>query len=555
MANFKLAASLMLLASANAFTLPTTGITVRSSSISSSSQLQMSNVVVISPPGGIGEVAAVKAAKMGSSVRWFVITPPSSTATVALSGSTMDSIAKDGKGTGSVELAGAQADSLLLPTDDSASALSAVSTWCGSNLDGIICVYDGVEESITAANNVPGAKPMDGGEVFKTRTAMMDAIRVAAKEASAGVVRDGVKVALLPFEKEKTGGEEEDSGLAFLGSLLGGNKVEIPSTLSAALGSNNLVTVRYGDLFGIPESSPEASAFLGGPRKYPVLRDEYTMMAVRIDPTVSVSGNTMMGESSRSSRLAVGEAAVRMATKSIPLSTASLDVCLTSLTGMEGPDEEDWVDDFKRAQQAATSPSAELFNAAFGSVPSIDRLADWMATKWAPAVLKTYDIAGIRVGARPVYASRVGDGKIEIVWQELKDFKTNFVGTMIIEVTESGITAVRGGGDASAGYGSVSRSPLNGEDILVRRLSDAAVQAIEKGLATKPAPTKRKKKVQKVTPVVVSTVVSAGAVETPAAASAKAESGPRTTGARRSSERARGKRRTRKAPEDDGGFQ
>lgn len=249
MTNFKLAASLMLLASANAFTLPTTS----SASPSRSTQLQMSNVVVISPPGGIGEVAAVKAAKMGSSVRWFVITPPSSTATVALSGPTMDSIAKDGSG--SVELAGAQADSLLLPTDDSSSALSAVSTWCGSNVDGIICVYDGVDESITAANNVPGAKPMDGGEVFKTRTAMMDAIRVAAKEASAGVVRDGVKVALLPFEKEMGTGDEENSGPGFLGSLLGGNKVEVPSTLSDAMGSNNLVTVRYGDLFGIPESS------------------------------------------------------------------------------------------------------------------------------------------------------------------------------------------------------------------------------------------------------------------------------------------------------------
>lgn len=68
-----------------------------------------------------------------------------------------------------------------------------------------------------------------------------------------------------------------------------------------------------------------------------------------------------------------------------------------------------------------------------------------------------------------------------------------------------------------------------------------------------PAPTKRKKKAQKVAPV-VSTVVSAGAIETPAAP-AKTESGPRTTGARRSSERARGKRRTRKAPENDGGFQ
>tara|TARA_B110000261_G_scaffold130332_1_gene146150 strand:- start:171 stop:344 length:174 start_codon:yes stop_codon:yes gene_type:complete len=45
-------------------------------------------------------------------------------------------------------------------------------------------------------------------------------------------------------------------------------------------------------------------------------------------------------------------------------------------------------------------------------------------------------------------------------------------------------------------------------------------------------------------PVVVSTVVAAGAVETPVAAKpAASEAGPRTTGAVRSSERKRGKRR------------
>ncbi len=238
-------------------------------------------------------------------------------------------------------------------------------------------------------------------------------------------------------------------------------------------------------LFIHPSSQPDASAFLGGPRKYPVLRDEYTMKAIRIDPTISVSGNTMMGDSSRSSRLSVGEAAVRMATKSVDIS-GNLDVCITSLSGMESPDDEDWAEDFARVQKAMKeNGGAELFSVAFGSVPNLERLADWLATKWAPAVLKTYDIAGIRVGGRPVYASRVGSNGVEIVWQELKDFQTLFVGTMMIEVTNEGITASRGPGDASAGFGSVSKKPLAGEDILVRRLSDAAVQAIEKGLATK----------------------------------------------------------------------
>ncbi len=209
------------------------------------------------------------------------------------------------------------------------------------------------------------------------------------------------------------------------------------------------------------------------------------MKAIRIDPTISVSGNTMMGDTSRSSRLSVGEAAVRMATKSVDISSG-LDICITSLSGMESPDDEEWSEDFARVQKSMKeNGGAELFSAAFGSVPNLERLADWLATKWAPAVLKTYDIAGIRVGARPVYASRVGSNRVEIVWQELKDFQTLVVGKMMIEVTNEGITASRAPGDASVGFGSISKKPLAGEDILVRRLSDAAVQAMEKGLATK----------------------------------------------------------------------
>ncbi len=230
---------------------------------------------------------------------------------------------------------------------------------------------------------------------------------------------------------------------------------------------------------------PDTSPFVGGPRKYPVFRDEYIMRSVRVDPSKTVSGNNMLGENSRSSRLAVGEAAVRMATKSIELKSG-IDVCLTSLRGMERPGDEEWSEEFSRAIEAMEKTiGGELFNVAFGGVPSTERLADWLATKWAPAVLKTYDIAGIRVGARPVFASRIGENGVEIVWQELKDFKTNVVGRMIIEVSDSGITAKRGPGDPNVGYGSISSKPLAGEDILVRRLADAATQALEKGLAQK----------------------------------------------------------------------
>jgi hypothetical protein len=153
---------------------------------------------------------------------------------------------------------------------------------------------------------------------------------------------------------------------------------------------------------------------------------------------------------------------------------------------MDLPSDDEWAEEFSRAQEALEkNRNGELFSASFGSVKSLERLSDWLATKWAPAVLKTYDIAGIRVGARPVYASRIGENQVEIVWQELKDFKTTIVGKMIIQVFDNGLIARRAAGDANAGYGTISSKPLAGEDILVRRLAEAATQAVEKGLATK----------------------------------------------------------------------
>ena len=147
---------------------------------------------------------------------------------------------------------------------------------------------------------------------------------------------------------------------------------------------------------------------------------------------------------------------------------------------------EQWKEEFERAQKMLSSgQGARLFTADFASVPNTSRLADWLATKWAPAVLRTYEIATIRAGERPVYVSRVDDDKVEIVWQQLVNFESVTVGRMTIEVKNDGLVALRGPGDKNSGFGSVSNKPLNGEDVIVRFLAEAASQAVEKGLAKK----------------------------------------------------------------------
>lgn len=163
--------------------------------------------------------------------------------------------------------------------------------------------------------------------------------------------------------------------------------------------------------------------------------------------------------------------------------------------------------------------------------------------------MRTYDIAGIRVGARPVYASRTSPNSVEIVWQQLVNFESKTVGKMKIDVSDSGWVASRIAGDASQGFGKVSLKPLSGEDILIRSLADAASQAVEKGLATKSKVKKAKKTTETKAATTIqqtSTVVSSGSVP-PTASAPSVSSGPRS-GASRSSERSRGSRKKKASP-------
>lgn len=460
--------SILLVAESLAFLLPHATTCVRPPKsyleMSSSGASSAKSLVVISPPGGVGEVAAVKAANMGNSVRWFVVSQEANQ-NVVLSQTASEGIAEAG---GSVELAGADAQSLLLPAEDPKSAIQAVSKWCGS-ADGFACTFDGVEK----------AKPMEGQnaqEMWK------NAIKLAAKQVSPSI--SGTKLAILSAFADDEDGEEKEDSKGLFGSFIKGSEVQVPATLTEALGPGKITILRHGQLFGTPESSPDFSPFVGGPLRNPELCEEYTTRSVRIDPTLSVTGNVVMRKNTRSSRHSVGEGAALLMLEKVP--GEGLDLCLSSQLGSEPVELDAWIDEFTRsAKMLATGQGAQVFSTSFASVPDTERLADWLATKWAPAVLRTYDIAAIRKGARPVYATRPSDGKVEIVWQELVDFKSVTVGKMIIDVKDSELIATRGPGDAAAGFGQISKKPLNGENVLVQRLAEGASQAIDKGLAKK----------------------------------------------------------------------
>jgi hypothetical protein len=433
----------------------------------------LGDIVIVSPPGGVGEVAAVQSARLGSAVRWFVVSDESS-ASVKLAPEALQQI-QDASGT--LELAGATVEDLKLGGD----ALAAVSKWCGT-ASGLICTYDGCGE---------GGE--EGSVDYDLKVEYIAALRLAAQQAATGI--SGPKVAILAADQDldTDGKEEEDSVFSKVSGLFR-NSPKIPPTLERALTgddgdtngrrSSKICVLRHGELFGIPESSPDFSPLIGGLKRDAVLAEEYTMRNLRIDPFV-YSGNTMGSTSSRSCRHTMGQAAAFLVTETIPI--PSYPISLSSQLGSDAWDLMQWKTEFERVQsQVASGRGSELFTQAM-IVGDTERLADWLATKWAPAVMRTYDIAAIRIGARPVFATRANlqPGQVEIVWQKLVDYESVQVGKLILSVTAEGVSAARGVGDASKGFGTVSQMPLPGEDVLVRRLAEACSQAMDKGLAKK----------------------------------------------------------------------
>jgi hypothetical protein len=194
------------------------------------------SLVVISPPGGVGEVTAVKAATMGNSVKWFVVGSDKKTK-VVLSPDALEEITKAG---GSVELAGADAPSLL--GEDAQSAIRAVNQWC-ANANGLVCTMDGTEQALKGKID-----EQDPREIWE------NAIKVAAQEAGRSI--GGLKIAVLSAEEDDSDKDEKGGGLGnLLKSVVGKNSVSVPLSLGSAMAGGNLVRLRHGDLFGIPESS------------------------------------------------------------------------------------------------------------------------------------------------------------------------------------------------------------------------------------------------------------------------------------------------------------
>lgn len=257
---------------ANALQTPRTS----ASALAASTQ---TDVLVISPPGGIGETSAIEAARLGGSVKWFVVSAPEKTPDPAkplsFTAETLAAITKSG---GSMELAGASADALLdldvggetstAEVSNTNSALAAMTSWCITSPKSIICTYDGAMEEKTRVDRTKTAEEREMSANNEVEM-ICSGVRVAAREISSGTTTRSsggggaasmTKIALLAAGEEiaadNGNDDKENGGGGLFAGLFGGNdRMEVPSSMEEALGGSVNAVIRYGELFGAPESS------------------------------------------------------------------------------------------------------------------------------------------------------------------------------------------------------------------------------------------------------------------------------------------------------------
>jgi len=530
------------------------GHLLRMSSLSHEDDKEKKNIIVISPPGGIGEITATTLAREGCVVRWFVVDDDdnsnNSNNKFYLPRETWE-IIKEKKG--ELDIAGGDASSILFPESNPNSIAENVLEWCNVNT--------AILSSSSAKNNVivsclDRGDNDDDEEEEKDRkisNAVKCVTQIACSKLPPAVKRiDIVPVPTEDGQKQQQKKFGEADWLSKTRGIFSGVR-DIPTTLREAMSSSstsgqdvNLLTLRYCNLFGSPESNIDATPFIGGPRRDPIIREEFLFRSAQLTKTKRLKKEN--SDPFRTSRLTIADAVSQLISSPIDVPK---DITLSSLRGVESLSADEWNMQFQRlaATTGGRSTSARgsddgvvVFEADFASVPSVPKLADWLALKWAPVVMGSYDIAGIRVGARPVYVTRTTNEdekeSVEIVWQELMNFEeTVSVGKMVITVNKNGIIATRKLLQMENGASKLSANkPFPGELELVRRLADAAGQATEKGLAVK---RKVEKQPQPVA-VVASTATINATIQKPP--STIDFSGPKTSGAKRSSQRSRGKR-------------
>lgn len=144
------------------------------------------------------------------------------------------------------------------------------------------------------------------------------------------------------------------------------------------------------------------------------------------------------------------------------------------VTSIEGPlpTEENWNG---LLAKISGGENVELCRVQFAEITKPQALTNWVADTWFPQALIDADAATILSGARPVKASKLSNGNIRIIWENiLPDLSVKRVGEVEIRIDATGstpsVSAVR-----------LAESILPGEDQLMEKL----VEGINKNVFKK----------------------------------------------------------------------
>jgi len=237
-----------------------------SQSTSAEPILERKVAVIISPSGGIGEITATALAKEGCIVRWFVV-DDNSNKNLYLPKETWDAI---NERSGELDIAGGDASSILLPESNSNSLAGNVRQWSDdlgrdSKISAIVsCIDAGDIEGMDDALEEDGATKV-------IQNAVKSVTKIACSKLPPSVRRIEINSVPVITEESQRQQAKPTSTVANwisktpIGSVFGGDG-EIPSLRQALMTSSapsdenvNLLTIRYGSLFGSPESDVSLS--------------------------------------------------------------------------------------------------------------------------------------------------------------------------------------------------------------------------------------------------------------------------------------------------------
>lgn len=182
---------------------------------------------------------------------------------------------------------------------------------------------------------------------------------------------------------------------------------------------------RYGTLSGgVTGNAPVP--FVGLPTADPELHPSYAMRSCVL--TRPFGNLFTVTNEDMCTRDTLAEAIVQSVERTTPVEAQVLSTEGKALSKAE------WSNSFQRL---STAGSSELLRLEFASINKLKQFNTWICTSWFPSALIDANAAIILRGARPVRALSRGDGKIELVWEEMgSDLSVSKAGSLSMEITE-----------------------------------------------------------------------------------------------------------------------